>query len=84
MAGAVLGSNFESEDLILAALFLWINLFLTARSAKEIAARTLSALFDFKAVRVALSSFTKINLLTSAFRFEPRRALLAVFVTGML
>lgn len=78
------GSNFERVDLIRAALFLWINLFLTARSAREIAVFIFSAVLLFLAVRTAFSRLTKMSLLTAAFLFELLSALFAVFVTGIL
>ena len=79
----VFGNSFDSVDLIREALFLWMTLFLTALSAKEIAAIIFSAPFAFFAKRTALSSFAKINLLTWAFLFDPLSALFAVFVTGI-
>ena len=86
MAGfaAAFGINLESWDLILAALFLWITLFLAARSASEIAAVIFSAVLLFLATRVATSSFPRIILFIDSLFLEPLRALLAVVVTGMV
>lgn len=78
------GSNFESAPLIRAAVFLWIIFFLAARSAREIALRIFFVPFFFLAILTATSKFARINLLTSSFRFELRRALLAVLVTGTI
>ncbi len=59
-----LGRSFDKVDLMREALFLWINLFLTARSARETAVLILSKLLLFFAKRTALSSLAKIILLT--------------------
>lgn len=77
------GSSLESELLILAALFLWINFFLAALSAREIAASIFSLPPPFLARRTATSSLDEISLFTKVFLFEDLKALLAVFVTGI-
>ena len=81
---AFLGKSLAKVAFILAALFLWINLFLTALSAKEIADLIFSAVLLFLAVRIAFSKLTKISLLTVSFFLELLKALFAVFVTGIL
>lgn len=80
---ATFGINFESWDLILAALFLWITLFLAALSANEIAAIIFSAVLLFFATLTATSSFPIISLFMDSLFLEPLRALLAVVVTGI-
>lgn len=57
--------------------------FLAALSASFIAALTFSAVFDFLAIRIAASKDALMEVLIDNFCLEPRRALLAVFVTGM-
>lgn len=74
----------DRADLILAALFLWRIFFLAARSAKEIAAFIFSKPLLLFAERIASSSLFVSERLTWVFLFEPRRALFAVLVTGML
>jgi len=66
-----------------AALFLWITLFLVALSAKEIAVITSFTDFVFFALRTAISSRLIMALFTIRFFLDERRALCAVFVTGM-
>ncbi len=73
----------ERKDLILAALFLWIVCFLKALSAKEIAFKRASLEGCLRAALTAISSLEIIILLIFAFRKDPLKALLAVFVTGM-
>lgn len=80
---ATFGINFESWDLILAALFLWITLFLAALSANEIAAIIFSVALLFFATLTATSSFPIISLFMDSLFLEPLRALLAVVVTGI-
>lgn len=79
----LLGKSFESCDLILAALFLWITRFFTARSAREMAKVIFSLALPFLAARMAISSFFMMILLTAPFLRLLLRALFAVFVTGM-
>lgn len=69
--------------MILAALFLWMAFFLAAWSAKETALMIKSFVLAFLAFLIATSSRDRIILLIFAFCFEPLKALLAVFVTGM-
>lgn len=76
----------KSEDiklLILAALFLWIAFFFAALSARETAERISLVDLLFFARRTATSKFVIVITFVEAFLFEPRRALLAVLVTGM-
>ena len=80
---ADLGSSFESALLILAALFLWITWIFAERSVKDIAETTSFSFLLFFAIRIAISRRADISLLFTAFLFEPRRALFAVFVTGI-
>ena len=75
--------SLDKEDLIRAALFLWMVFFLAARSAREIAFNTGSLVFSFFAFLTAISSPPNITLLTLVFIREPLKALLAVLVTGM-
>lgn len=75
--------SLESWDFMRAALFLWITFFLTARSAKETAFLIFSGRGDFFAVLTAISRPLTMILLTASLFFEPLRALLAVFVTGI-
>lgn len=82
--GFCFGRSLERLPLILAALFLWITLFLAALSAKEIAAIIFSFDFCLFATLMAISSLVLISLFTNSFLFELRRALFAVWVTGML
>lgn len=70
--------------LILAALFLWMTFFFTALSVRDMAFLTAFFVFSFLALRIAASMFERIRSLTPSFLFEARRALLAVFVTGMI
>ena len=79
-----LGSSFDNWDLILAALFLWITLFLAARSASEIADAIFAAVLVFLATLMAASNFETISLLTDSFFLLPRSARFAVFVTGII
>ena len=80
----VWGSNLERPDLILAALFLWITCFFAALSTKDIAFCIFSCDFPFLASLRATSRFFLTAELTDSFFFDDLRALLAVFVTGML
>lgn len=73
----------ESTLLILAALFGWIIFFFEARSARLIAVVTSFSFLPFFAVRIAISSLDVRDLLTFCFLNDPRRARLAVFVTGI-
>lgn len=77
------GKSLVKTLFILAALFLWIAFFFADLSAKEMARKISLADLLFLARRTATSSFVIVILLTEAFFFEPRRALLAVLVTGM-
>ena len=81
---AFLTNNFAIWDLILAALFLWITFLLLALSAKEIALRIFSSLLVFLACRIELSSLLIVSLLTISLARLPLKALLAVFVTGIV
>lgn len=78
-----LGRSLLNWDLILAALFLWITLFFAARSAKETAFIILSADFPFLASLTATSRPLSVALFTKVLFLLPRRALLAVLVTGI-
>lgn len=69
---------------ILAALFLWITWFFSARSAREMATTISFSFLLFFALRTAISRFEMIFLFTDSFLLEPLKALLAVLVTGML
>lgn len=71
-------------DLILAALFLWITLFFTARSANETAFMIFSGDLLFLASLTATSKEPTIILFTAVLFLLPLRALFAVFVTGMI
>ena len=75
--------NLDKEDLIRAALFLWMTFFLAARSAREEATLMLSAFLVFFACRIATSSLLIIDVLTRAFLLDDLNALFAVTVTGM-
>lgn len=77
-------SSLESWDFILAALFLWMIFFFAARSASEVANLISSLFLDLFARRTAISSFFIKSLFTVVLFLEPLRALLAVFVTGIL
>lgn len=77
------GKSFESCDLILAALFLWITFFLAARSARDIALIIFSFTLSFFARRMAISSLAMRVLFTDSFFRLPLRARLAVLVTGI-
>ncbi|KKQ53351.1 MAG: hypothetical protein UT40_C0005G0048 [Candidatus Woesebacteria bacterium GW2011_GWA1_39_21b] len=81
--GFCLGRRLDRRLFILAALFLWINLFLAARSAREIAFLTFSLVAFFLLRRTAISSCAKVFLFTACFLKEARSALLAVLVTGI-
>lgn len=74
----------ESWLLILAALFLWIIFFLATRSVREIALMILAFFRPFFANLIAAPRRFIIILLTTCFLFEALRALLAVFVTGIV
>jgi len=78
-----LGRILVSALFIRLALFLWMSLLLAARSAKDIALMILSLVGFFFAKRTAVSRREATSLLTTAFFFEPLRARLAVFVTGI-
>lgn len=79
-------TSLDNEDFILAALFLCITFFFTARSANDIAFLTASIrpleAVDF-ACRIAISNLLIISELTLVLRLEALRALFAVLVTGI-
>ena len=75
--------SFARVDLILAALFLWINFFFAARSANLIAVMVFLAVLSLLACLIAISSIEAKDLLAFVFRFETLRALFAVLVTGI-
>lgn len=77
------GNNLASWDLILAALFLWMTFVFADLSASEIASIILAAVLDFLAARTATSRRLTRSLFTDSFLILPRRALFAVFVTGI-
>lgn len=77
-------ASLESKLLILAALFLWIKLFLAARSAKETALIISLFFLLFLAALMAISRFERMLALTLAFFFDDLKALFAVLVTGMI
>lgn len=74
----------ESCDLILDALFLCITFFLAARSVNDTAFLIESLVLSFLACLIATSRPAETTLFTRFFLFDPLRALLALFVTGML
>lgn len=74
----------ESWDLILADLFLWMALIFAVLSAREIANPTSFFVLVFFAFFIASSNLPKAILLIDCFLKDPRNALFAVFVTGML
>ncbi|KKQ95952.1 MAG: hypothetical protein UV74_C0013G0556 [Candidatus Woesebacteria bacterium GW2011_GWB1_43_14] len=76
--------SLERADFIRADLFLWIIFFLAARSAKEIALITSTCFLVFLAMRIAISKFFLVRLLTEVFLLEDLRARFAVTVTGIL
>ena len=82
--GEVFTVSFAIWDLILAALFLWITFLLAARSASETALRTSLVFLVFFASLIAASSLLMVSLLTTSLARLPLRALLAVFVTGII
>src|SRR3989304_1253774 len=69
---------------IRAALFLWIVFFFAARSMNEKAFLTSFSFLLFLASLTTDSSLLRIFLFTFSFRRDPRRALFAVLVTGIL
>lgn len=69
--------------LMRAALFLWIKLLLETLSTIDIASRMAFGVFTLSALRMAISNRAVLRLFIIAFRFELRRALLAVLVTGI-
>lgn len=70
--------------LIRAALFLWIKLLFAVLSTTDTASRTALEVFTFSAFRMAISMLAMLRLFIFALRFELRRALLAVLVTGII
>jgi len=77
-------TNFESLLLILAALFLWKRFFFAALSVREIAAFTFFAVGVAFAFLKAIANLAFNRLFTTCFCLELLRALLAVFVTGIV
>ena len=60
-----------------------MTFFFAALSVRDTAVMISPSFLVFFAKRTAISSFLIISLLTSALFFDPLRARLAVFVTGM-
>lgn len=84
LEGLCFGRSLERVLFTLAALFLWITLFLAARSTRDIVFKTASFVLVLLAVRIAISTPLIMSLLTTSFLFEDLKALLAVLVTGIL
>jgi hypothetical protein len=71
------------EDLILAALFLWIKFFFIALSTSTTAFFTFSAVLDFRAPLIASFSCSLKRLLTFSLFLSCLSFFLADFMTGM-